>query len=275
MSLMNKWWETEAGKHITTKKYLHEGETFNDFVCRVRSIFSTDELKDKMGDALYSAEFFPAGRSLYGAGSKGKFKASMSNCYIIDSPSDNIESIFDTAKKMARIYSFGGGVGVNISNLRPNESRVNNSAQTSSGAVSFMELYNTVGKIIGASNKKKGETSARRAALMIGLNCDHPDLEEFLDIKKNNTEIQSANISILFTDEFMNAVKNNQEYTLSFKTEHEFIMKNINAREFFMKFSKNNHSFAEPGAIFIDNVRKHHLLSSYPEEEYTINIPNP
>lgn len=108
MSLMNKWWETEAGKHITTKKYFHEGETFSDFVSRVSGILSTDELKIKMGDALYSAEFFPAGRSLYGAGSKGKFKASMSNCYILPSPKDNIENIFDTAKEMARIYSYGG-----------------------------------------------------------------------------------------------------------------------------------------------------------------------
>ena len=108
MSLMNKWWETEAGKHITSKKYFHEGETFSDFVSRVSGILSTDELKLKMGDALHSAEFFPAGRSLYGAGSKGKFKASMSNCYIFPSPKDNIENIFDTAKEMARIYSYGG-----------------------------------------------------------------------------------------------------------------------------------------------------------------------
>lgn len=108
MSLMNKWWETEAGKQITTKKYFHDSEDFDAFVNRVKSIFYSNDIKEKMGDALYSAEFFPAGRSLYGAGSKGKFKASMSNCYILPCPKDNIESIFDTAKEMARIYSYGG-----------------------------------------------------------------------------------------------------------------------------------------------------------------------
>lgn len=167
------------------------------------------------------------------------------------------------------------GCGINISNLRPNEAKVNNSAQTSSGAVSFMGLYNAVGGIIGASNKKKGETAARRAALMIGLSCSHPDIEEFLNIKKNNTEIQSANISILFNDEFMKCVKNNQNYTLSFETEHETITKVLNARNFFMEYAENNHGYAEPGAIFIDNVRKNHLLSGYPESEYKIDISNP
>jgi ribonucleoside-diphosphate reductase alpha chain len=201
----------------------------------------------------------------------------MSNCYILPSPEDNIESIFDVATKQARIYSYGGGTGVNISKLRPNEATVNNSALTSSGSVSFMELFNTVGKIIGASNKKKGETVARRAALLVGLNCSHPDFEEFLEIKQNNEAIQSANISILFDDKFMKAVENHTDYELYFKVEStgQEIRKTINAYDFFKKFAISAHMYAEPGAIFIDNVRGHNILSEYPEDIYKIDVSNP
>lgn len=185
-----RWYETLAGHEITTKKYFHDGEDFEAFAKRVSGIFSNAELRKIMKTALYRADFFPAGRSLYGAGSKGKFKASMSNCYILPSPDDNIESIFEIAKKMARIFSYGGGCGISLSKLRPKGARVYNAAKTSTGAVSFMEIYDAAGNVIGANN--------RRAALLIGLDCSHPDIEYFLEVKKNNTKIQSANISILF-----------------------------------------------------------------------------
>lgn len=103
------------------------------------------------------------------------------NCYILPLPLDNLESINEVAGKMARIFSYGGGCGLNISNLRPRGSKVNNSARTSTGAVSFMSIFDSYGGTIGANN--------RRAALMIGLDCSHPDIEEFLDAKRNNSMI--------------------------------------------------------------------------------------
>lgn len=151
-----KWYEKVVGKQIVSKKYLHEGETnFDQFSSRVASIFSTKELQDKIKESIETGDFIPAGRSLYGAGSKGKFKATMSNCYIMESPQDNIESIFETAKKMARIFSMGGGCGVNVSNLRPRDSKVHNAAKTSTGAVSFLNIFNGVGETIGANNRRK------------------------------------------------------------------------------------------------------------------------
>ncbi len=89
---------------------------------------------------------------------------------------DNIESIFDTAKYMARTYSYGGGVGLNLSKLRPKGAKVNNAASTTTGAVSFMDLYSLVTGLIGM----KG----RRGALMLNLDCNHPDIEDFIDVKK-------------------------------------------------------------------------------------------
>lgn len=260
------WYETEIGSTILQKKYFHEGENFEDFVNRVSSIFSKD-LKPKIKEAIYNADFFPAGRSLYGAGSKGKFKATMSNCYVMPMPNDDIGSIYRVAEKVARIASMGGGTGINISNLCPRGAKINNSAKTSTGAVSFIEIYNTTGEIIGSNN--------RRAALMIGMNCDHPDIEEFLEAKSNNDKIQSANLSILFTDQFMRAVEDNEEFELKFYRPEtkECIKKTINARDFFKRFCELQWDYAEPGAIFIDRVRKHNFLSGCPD--YQIDICNP
>lgn len=263
------WHETQVGSQIVSKKYLHEYEDFEGFINRVSGVFSTPELQQQIKQAMYDADFFLAGRSLYAAGSEGKFRASYSNCYILPMPEDNIESIFDVGKQMARIFSYGGGCGVSISNLRPNGARVYNAARSSTGSCSFMDIYDAIGGVIGAQN--------RRAALMIGLDSWHPDIEDFLTIKMNNDKIQSANLSILFHDDFMEAVKNNQEYELKFtvKSTGEVISKTINAKDFFMKFAEANSDFAEPGSIFIDSVRKHNLLSGYPKEEYRIKISNP
>jgi len=264
----DKWYETLAGKEITTKKYFHDGENFNGFVRRVSGIFSS-ATQSLMDSAVKNADFFPAGRSLYGAGSKGKFKATMSNCYIMPMPEDNIESIFQVAKETARIFSYGGGAGINLSKLRPKGALVNNSARSSTGACSFMEIYDSIGNVIGANN--------RRAALILGLNCDHPDIEEFLNIKQNDDKIQSANISILFTDDFMKAVIDDGVYELSFDIPEtdEKITKLIKARDFFIKFAESNHAWAEPGCLFLDTIRKHNYLSAYPEDKYKIDISNP
>ena len=280
MSNVNKygeWWKDTIAQNIIQKKYMHDDELkvvkeqgfekgFDMFVKRVSSIFSRKELREKMEKYLREGTFLPAGRTLYAAGCKGKFKASCSNCYIMPSPEDNIESILDTAKEMARIFSYGGGAGINISNLRPKGAAVNNSAKTSSGAVSFMDIYNVIGEVIG--------NNGRRSAILIALNCTHPDIEEFLKIKQNNTKIQGANISIAFTDSFMRAVEDEDTFTLKYKCQDgEIITKKINAREFFLKFCEAQYDWGEPGALFIDEVRDWNLLSGF--EDYKIDVTNP
>lgn len=249
---------------IMERKYLHEGETPDDFIPRVAGIFSED-LQPKAKEVLENCEFIPAGRTLYGAGYKGKRKVSTSNCYICPTPEDNIESIFETAKRIARISSYGGGCGVDISKLRPKGAKVNNSALTSTGAVSFLNIFDVTGATIG----QKG----RRAALMIGLDCSHPDIEEFLKIKQNNEKLASMNISIKFTNEFMEAVKNGEKFKLHFDTAEEHIEKYIDAREFFMEFCRTQWDYGDPGALFIDRIRSFNLLSGY--KDYHIDITNP
>ena len=280
VNMYKVWWDDEIPQNIIKKKYMHDDELkiveqegfdagFNAFIKRVSSIFSTKELQDFMVESIIDGTFLPAGRTLYAAGCKGKFRATTSNCYILPSPKDNIESIFDVGKEMARIFSFGGGAGINLSNLRPKGAKVNNSAKTSSGAVSFMDVYNVIGEVIG--------NNGRRAAILISLNCDHPDIEEFLTIKQNNDKIQGANISICFTDDFMTSVISNENFELHFKNEEngEEVKKEINARDFFRKFCEAQYDWGEPGALFIDNVRECNLLSGYPINEYRIDTTNP
>ena len=258
------WHDNEISKGIMTKKYLHEGEETSAFLPRVASIFSP-KLRGKALKALENADFLPAGRTLFGAGYKGKRKVSMSNCYILPSPEDNIESIFETAKRIARISSYGGGCGVDISKLRPKDAKVNNSAMTSTGAVSFLNLFDVTGSTIGQQG--------RRAALMVGLSCEHPDIEEFLHVKQRNEKLASMNISIKFTDEFMEAVRDGKEFTLKFDAPTEHIEKSIDARKFFKEFCETQWDWGDPGALFIDRVRSFNLLSGYPE--YNIDITNP
>ena len=105
--MSKKWWDNEISLGIMRKKYLHDGEAPEDLLKRVSSIFSK-ELQPLAYKVLSSADFMPAGRTLFGAGYKGERKVSLSNCYIKPSPEDNIESIFDTAKRIARISSYGG-----------------------------------------------------------------------------------------------------------------------------------------------------------------------
>lgn len=265
---MKKWYDTEIAKGILAKKYYHDDEnTPQQFINRVSSIYS-DKIKSKLKQAMENADFCPAGRILYGAGSKGKFKASTSNCFCLPSPKeDSIEGIFDLAREMGRTFSYGGGIGTNISSLRPKNAKTNNSAKTSTGAVSFLPVLNEVGNVIGSNG--------RRSATMIGLDCYHPDLYEFLHIKELDNKLDSMNISVLFTDEFMNAVKDDKEYELKFDVPEtgEKIRRTIKAREFFEEFSQVNVDWADPGCIFIDRVRKYNLLSGY--SDYKVNISNP
>lgn len=255
-----------VSQEILKRKYFKENEDFEDFVNRVCSIFSRNQ--DEIKQALINGDFFPAGRILNSAGlEKDNISATPMNCYVLPSPEDNIESIYKTQAEMAKTFSRGGGCGINISNLRPKDAKVNNTAKTTSGATSFLELFNTTGSVIGQNG--------RRAAIMIGLDCSHPDIEEFLHIKETNHKLEHMNISILFTDEFMRAVKNGKNYTCSFFVPEtgETIKKRINAKEFFKRFCKVNWNYGDPGAMFIDTIRKNNLLSGY--DDYKIEISNP
>ena len=262
-----KWYDNTVSQSILKAKYFHPGETTaEEFMDRVCSIFS-EGLRQRLRAYMEEAAFCPAGRTLYAAGAKGKFKVSSSNCYILPSPEDNLESIFHVNGQIARVFSYGGGIGVNISHLRPKGSLVNNAARTSTGAVSFLKIFDVTGEVISQNG--------RRGAMMMGLDCDHPDIYEFLHIKQNNERLASMNISILFTDAFMKAVQEDTDFTLHFEVKDtgEHIEKTIRAQDFFKEFCKTQWDWGDPGALFKDRLNQYTLLSGY--TDYNIEITNP
>ena len=189
------------------------------------------------------------------------------NCYVITPPDDNIESIFECAKKLARTYSYGGGCGVDLSNLAPCGAKIKNAAKITSGAVSFMDLYSLITGLISQNG--------RRGALMLSIDCHHPDLEEFIGIKSDLERVTKANISVRITNDFMEAVKNHEEFTLSFTREEtgETIKKTVDAYELFKKFSEMNWDYAEPGMLFWDRISNYNLLSEDKEFSYAGTNP--
>ncbi|MDU1911683.1 adenosylcobalamin-dependent ribonucleoside-diphosphate reductase [Fusobacterium sp.] len=254
--------DNKLGMDIWEKKYKYDGETFNEWLERVSG--GEQELKEMIANK----EFIFAGRILSNRGLyKLGRKITYSNCYVIAPPEDNLESIFDTAKKLARTYSYGGGCGVDISKLRPKGSEVNNSAKYTTGSISFMELYNLTTDIIG----QKG----RRGALMISIDINHPDVSEFISIKSDLNKIQKANISVRVDANFMKAVIEGLQFVTEFlvKDTGEVITKEIDARKLFKELARQNWKFAEPGILFWDRISKWNLLSEDEEFEYAGTNP--
>lgn len=244
------WNMTDLQRDIYEKKYRYKNETFEGFLDRVSG--GNNPIKK----AIKDKKFMPAGRILAGRGlAKDGIKITLSNCYVMPKVEDNIESIFDTAKWMARTYSYGGGVGLTLSKLRPKGARVNNAASSTTGTVSFMDLYSLTTGLIGMRG--------RRGALMLNLDCNHPDILDFIDVKNDLSKVTSANISVNVFDDFMEAVEKGEEYTLSFTVEAtgEVIEKQVDAREMFRTLAKNNWNMAEPGILFQDKINSWHLMS--------------
>lgn len=249
--------ENQLGTDIWTKKYCNEGEDFETWVQRISGG------NEEIGKYIKEKKFLFGGRILSNRGlNRQGRKVTYSNCYVIAPPEDEIEDIFECAKKLARTYSYGGGCGIDISKLSPRGAKINNAAKETSGAVSFMELYSLVTALIGQNG--------RRGALMISIDCSHPDVAEFIELKTDLEKVTKANISIRIHEDFMEAVKKNEDYLLHYtrETTGEVIEKKVNARDLFRRITETNWDYAEPGALFWDRVESWNLLSNTKEFSY-------
>lgn len=234
---------------IWHNKYQYGDESFEEWLDRVSG--NNSEIKR----LIREKKFLFGGRILANRGlDKLGRKITLSNCYVIPSPEDSIESIFDCAAKLARTYSYGGGCGIDVSKLRPKGAKVNNAANSTSGTTSFMDFFSYVTGLIGQEG--------RRGALMISIDCTHPDLEEFINLKSDLNLCTKANISVRVSDEFMHAVKTNRNWTLCFETEHEKIEKVVKARDLFMLLAKRNWEMAEPGILYWDRIEEYNMLNT-------------
>jgi ribonucleoside-diphosphate reductase alpha chain len=261
---LDKWLgaDNKLGHDIFIGKYRYDGETLAQSFDR----FSGGNRE--LGKLIIDKVFIPGGRILANRGlEKTGRKITLSNCYVVAAPEDNIESIFDCAKKLARTYSYGGGCGIDISKLSPKGARINNAAKETSGAISFMDLYGMITQLIGQNG--------RRGALMISMSCEHPDIEDFIRIKTDLNKVTKANISVRITDEFMDAVIGDKPFTLRYLREStgQLIEKKIMARELFRLMAQTNWDYAEPGALFWNRIEKWNLLSNTKSFQYAGTNP--
>lgn len=243
------------GIDIWMRKYRKNEESFDEWLDRVSG--NNEAIKA----LIIEKKFIPGGRILSNRGITDT-RVTYSNCYVITPPEDNIESIFESRKKLARTYSYGGGCGIDLSKLAPAGAKVHNQAEQTTGAVSFMQGYSQTTEEIGQAG--------RRGALMISLDCHHPDLLDFIDAKTSPDAVTKANISVRVTDDFMEAVINDKEWVMSFTRPEtgETITKSARAREVFEKLCKNNWDWGEPGILFWDTISNYNLLEFDDTFEY-------
>lgn len=260
--LVEQWLgkDNTLGIDIWNRKYRKGEETFDQWLDRVSNNNSD------VRQAIIDKKFIPGGRILSNRGIKNT-RVTYSNCYVVTPPEDSLESIYESRTKLARTYSYGGGCGIDISNLAPAGAKVHNQAEKTSGAVSFMEGYSMTTEEIGQNG--------RRGALMISLDCHHPDLMDFIDIKTKEGKVTKANISVRVTDDFMRAVENDEDWVMSFtrKETGDTITKVEKARVIFDKLCENNWNWAEPGILFWDNICNYNLLSNNKDFKYAGTNP--
>lgn len=229
---LKDWKLSQLGEDIWKKKYQNGDETFAQWLDRVSN--GDTEVKD----LIINKRFIFGGRILASRGVTDR-KVTYSNCYVLPPVGDSIEEIYDTNKYLARTFSYGGGCGIDISQLRPKGSPVNNAAMTTTGAVSFMDTFNNTSQTIG----QKG----RRGALMISMSVNHPEIKDFINAKTQNKKLEQCNISVRTDDLFMTRV----------------IAGDGNANDLMYKLAENNWDWGEPGMLFWDNINKETLLSEY------------
>ena len=219
---------------------------------RIESNYPNSMSKDEIYKLFKGFKYIvPQGSPMFGIGND-YVKASLSNCVVIESPKDSISGIFNSAKDMANLFKARCGVGIDISSLRPDGSPVNNSAKYSTGAWSFADFYSTVVNLIGQAG--------RRGALMLSIDCSHPDIEKFVIMKSDLKKVTGANISIKLSDKFMDAVINDKDFDLEWGGT---VYKTIKAKDLFNLIVTTATETGEPGVLFWDRILNDVPLQCY------------
>ena len=222
--------------------------------------------KDKFKNPLPEDDIFnlldkfqyiiPQGSPMFGIGNNFQ-TVSLSNCFVGETPFDSYGGILKTDQQLVQISKRRGGVGIDISNLRPNGSITQNAAKSSTGTISFLERYSNSIREVGQSG--------RRGALMTTLSVHHPDILEFAQVKNDNTKATGSNISIRLSDEFLTAVENDTEYQLRFPVDSDrpTISKYISAKLVWETIIQSAWLRAEPGLLFWDKITQYNAVDCY------------
>nr|MCU0904429.1 adenosylcobalamin-dependent ribonucleoside-diphosphate reductase [Tabrizicola sp.] len=209
--------------------------------------------------ALEGFKFLPAGRITAGAGT-GR-SVTLFNCFVMGTIPDTMEGIFTGLKEAALTMQQGGGIGYDFSTIRPRGAEVKGVAADASGPLSFMDVWDAMCRTIMSAG-------SRRGAMMATMRCDHPDIEAFIEAKRDPARLRMFNLSVLVTDAFMAAVKVDGPWELVFGGR---VYRTVEARDLWNKIMRSTFDYAEPGVIFIDRINAMNNLG-YAE---TIAATNP
>jgi ribonucleoside-diphosphate reductase alpha chain len=287
---------TEISRRIWSDKYrLRQGDTNGEasildswrrVAHALASVERTDrsEWEQRFYEALTGFKFLPGGRILAGAGS-GK-DVTLFNCFVMGAIEDSLDGIFDALKESATTMQQGGGIGLDFSTLRPAGAAAKRTGTTASGPVSFMHMWDSMcATMISSGN--------RRGAMMATLRCDHPDIELFVQAKRDPQALRNFNLSVLVTDALMEAVRRDRDWPLLFpaagidaqgrcpQVERTWsgsvgpvsccILRSIRARDLWDAIARAAYDCAEPGVLFVDRINRENNLG-YREQ---ISATNP
>jgi ribonucleoside-diphosphate reductase alpha chain len=274
---------SDLSRHIWESKYrFRDGDTVYDHsiadtwrrVAKALAAVERDPAtwERRFYDALADFQFLPGGRIQAGAGTDRR--VTLFNCFVMGTIEDSIDGIFDGLKEGALTMQQGGGVGYDFSTLRPQGTAAQGVGSIASGPVSFMQIWDAMCATLLS-------TGARRGAMMATLRCDHPDIEAFIEAKHIRERLSRFNLSVLVTDEFIRAVRADEEWALVFPvatatpTAGEVLLRQwsgtmapvpcrvhrrIRARALWDKLMRATYDYAEPGVIFIDRVNRYNNL---------------
>jgi len=228
-------------------------KTVEDTWARVaRALAEPEEDAEAWGERFYGAmedfRFLPAGRIVAGAGS-GR-NVTLFNCFVMGAVPDDMGGIFEHLKEAALTMQQGGGIGYDFSTLRPGGAPVKGVGADASGPLSFMDVWDAMCRTIMSAGYRRG-------AMMATLACDHPDIEAFIEAKREPGRLRMFNLSVLVSDAFMQAVKEDAPWELSFGGT---TYRSVPARELWDKIMRSTYAYAEPGVLFIDRINQRNPL---------------
>ena len=240
-------------------------------IIRIEKKYKNPMTFDSVFDVLKDFKYIiPAGSPMAGVGNDNQI-SSLSNCFVIgnDGDSDSYGGILKIDQEQVQLMKRRGGVGHDLTHIRPKGSPVKNTALTSTGVVPFMDRY--------SNSTREVAQDGRRGALMLSIGIKHPDSEDFIDAKMEQGKVTGANISVKLDDEFMKSVKDGTTYTQQYpvNSANPTYKKEINSRELWNKIVHNAWSSAEPGILFWDTVIRESIPDVYPEHGFKTVSTNP
>lgn len=271
---------TENAKKILEERYLKrdkQGEVVEspqEMFHRVASTIAevneeydddreVEEERDEFYEALSNLDFIPNSPTLMNAGLD---LGQLSACFVL-SPRDDMDSIFQQVKNAAKIFQSGGGVGYTFSRLRPRGDTVKSTGGVASGPVSFMKVYDEMCNTIKQGGKRRG-------AQMGVLSVQHPDIEEFIEAKDEEGELENFNISVALTEEFMEAVQSGEKYDL-INPRNDEVEGQLDAEEIYEKIVHQAWKNGEPGILFLDRINEDNPFDLERHPDHYIDATNP